>query len=86
MYMIFVEAALYLVAFSSFSVTSSFLVLIKSCANPCVMLGDEERGVLTEEDVVEGVLINAYSNNVWLIAKSSSLLVRKNLSYSNHSR
>ena len=64
MYMIFAKAALYLVAFSLFSVTSGFLVLIESCANPCVMLGDKERGVLIKEDVVEGVLINAYSNNV----------------------
>ena len=64
MYMIFTKATLYLVAFLLFSVTFSFLVLIKSCVNLCVMLGNEERGVLTKEDVVEGVLINAYSNNV----------------------
>ena len=62
--MIFIKATLYLVAFLLFSVTSSFLVLIKSYANLYVMLGNKERGVLTKEDAIEGVLINAYSNNV----------------------
>ena len=64
MYMIFTKATLYLVAFLLFSVTFSFLVLIKSCANLYVMLGNKERGVLTKEDIVKGVLINVYSNNV----------------------